>query len=279
MMGNNSPSLPVEILALAEKIKSSSKYRNYAFLDDTLLDVLSEEHRKGGNISSVEKRAKRKIHNITALYLGDPDYTDAARKIQNASKIPNSDGLLSVVRDIMGTHLSTRERLDFLEEIYTWVFSITGQPTTIMDLACGLHPLSFPWMGLPDSTLYHAYDIHKERIEFLNQFQSAIGIEPLSELLDVISTPPTIKADVVFILKEIHRFEQRKRGCSLNLLEKLNSKFIVASFPVRNEQSGHKFSESYHRFFTKIISPKSWEISETTIGNEMFFLIDKGSSQ
>ena len=33
-----------------------------------------------------------------------------------------------------------------------------------LDLACGLNPLSLPWMGLNDEATYHVYDIDAERI-------------------------------------------------------------------------------------------------------------------
>ena len=68
----------------------------------------------------------------------------------------------------------------FPDNFYQTIFHQTGLPSSLHDLACGLHPLSFPWMGLPLTTLYYAYDIIQPRIDFINHFFSKIGISPMA---------------------------------------------------------------------------------------------------
>ena len=46
----------------------------------------------------------------------------------------------------------------------------TNASDRVLDLACGLHPLAFPWMGLPLTTQYYAYDIHQPRVDLIGHF-------------------------------------------------------------------------------------------------------------
>src|SRR3989344_2984074 len=45
------------------------------------------------------------------------------------------------------SHRSTSERLQFYGNIYRFILSITGKPNKVLDLACGLNPLSYKLIG------------------------------------------------------------------------------------------------------------------------------------
>jgi len=50
-------------------------------------------------------------------------------------------------RKLLATHKSSMERLSFYPDLYEKLFAITGKPDSILDIACGLNPLSFVYMG------------------------------------------------------------------------------------------------------------------------------------
>ncbi len=106
-----------------------------------------------------------------ALYLGDPDYAHLTAKLDCLlNPTLDSSELRAICLEALKAHASMAERIPEQETIYQRLFAATGQPGTIVDLACALHPLAFPWMGLPLTTAYYAYDIIQPRVDFINHF-------------------------------------------------------------------------------------------------------------
>jgi len=267
----------IDIDELVDGILKSPKYRSLDICEDTVRDLMIQELgnylKKGQAIDSVRK----KLHNVIAGYLGNPDYNESSKLLNAAFNSQNRDSIRNTCAQIMQAHVSTRERLPYLESIYSNIYNLTGKPDSILDLACGLHPLSFPWMELPTSVQYYAYDILKSRINFINQYFLLEGLPLLAQLCDVLVSPPPIKADVAFLFKEIHRFEQRHPGSTLFLIDRLKVRNIIISLPTHSIHSNLDFTKSYHRMFEKIFATRSWPVKEFGVNNEMFFIIDKGN--
>lgn len=51
----------------------------------------------------------------------------------------------SVVRSVLLGHASTRERLDSLPSFYSQLRNLAGEVETMLDVGCGVHPLTFPF--------------------------------------------------------------------------------------------------------------------------------------
>jgi 16S rRNA (guanine(1405)-N(7))-methyltransferase len=266
---------PDSVELFVQTFLQSAKYRNYPILEETIRDVYIKELEKNSEVNEAQKKARKILHNITALYLGDPDYTKAIQDLRVLKSQNNMDKFMDKCLEIMSTHSSTRERLPYLIQIYESIFSLTGKPHSISDLACGLNPLSFLWMGLGSDLQYFAFDIYINRVNFLNDFFQLIGLKPNSEARDIIISLPDQTTDIALILKEVHRFEQRRKGISSDLINKIKSKFVVVSFPVQSLTSRHSLESSYRNLFLKLTSDHPWRMSEFIIGNELFFVINK----
>jgi len=78
---------------------------------------------------------RKKLHNIVAPYLGDPDYPLAAKTLEDAFQPGDSQAVKAACARLLATHASTLERLKILDEFYPRLFSLTGSPKTILDLA------------------------------------------------------------------------------------------------------------------------------------------------
>ena len=52
--------------------------------------------------------------------------------------------LQKITKSILDTHSSTRERLPFYEKMYAKIWKITGKPSSILDLGCGI--ILFPFL-------------------------------------------------------------------------------------------------------------------------------------
>jgi 16S rRNA (guanine(1405)-N(7))-methyltransferase len=131
-------------------------------------------------------------------------------------------------------HTSTKERITILEKFYEFIFNVTGQPKSVIDVACGLNPLTLPWMGLEETAQYFAYDIDENTIDFINKYLKLTGLKSMALVQDVIAQPPTVEADVALLLKTIPCLEQQEKVCSVRLMEALQAKHIVISFPVKS---------------------------------------------
>ena len=258
---------------IVNSIKDSKKYR-YTNIE-TIRELVKSElgHYKTGK--KIEKAVRKRLHNIMAPFLGDPDYDSAASDLTRAFQSANQETIKETCKRIMACHLSTHERLSILEQFYTKIFSVTGQPNTILDIACSLNPLSFPWMELPDNIEYYAYDIHEKRINFINTYFSLQGLPTLAKVQDMSFHFPQETADVALFLKELPRFERNYGKISLALLDALRVRYLVVTFPTCSIRGNRVLTKHYRDFFYRLISRKGWSVTEIEFESELIFCVDK----
>ena len=264
-----------EIEAALAAILRSSKYRGLDLCEETIRDLLRAELPVRRRPAEAIHAVRNKLHNIVAAYLGDPDYDVAAAQLAAAFQDPAPAAVRGVCAQIMAAHASTRERLAILHDFYPRIFAHTAAPRSLLDLACGLNPLSFPWMDLPAATRYHAYDIRPRRIALINHYFALQGLEPLAKTQDILAQPPAEPADLALILKEVHRFEQRQRGCTAALLDALRVRYVVVSFPSVSLSGRQDLAASYRGLLAKIIRGRAWRVEELRFEGEIVFCIDK----
>ena len=263
------------IQELVTEVLNSKKYRKAGLNPATVADLIRQEALKHPSTKTALKAVKRKLHNIVAPYLGEPDYANLSKRltlIQETSL--DSQPLRSYCQAVLAQHASTAERIPMMVDFYAQLFEVTGMPNTILDLACGLHPLAFPWMGLPTTVHYHAYDIIQPRVDFINLFFSKIGLAPLAENRDILLSPPTMQADLALFFKEAHRFEKRQPGCNRAFWESLNVDTLAVSLPTQNLSGTHSLLE-VHRNLVQAYLPENRHVRELSFHNEMIFLIER----
>ena len=260
--------------AVVVAIKQSRKYRDTS--EETIRQLAVEaviEHKKS---KPAEKAVRKRLHSIMAPYLGDPDYA-AARRLLTDSFVGGDEKVIrAACRDLMYTHLSTRERLPILDTFYRDIFAVTGPPRRLLDIACGLNPLAFPWMGLPAvGTDFIAYDIHEPRVDFLNHSFILQGLPPLAFVKDVAVGAPAESGDVALFLKEMPRFERNYAGHGRNLLNAIDARWLVVSFPTISTHGGRNLTNRYREFFHQIIDGSGWPVTELLFDTELVFCAEK----
>jgi len=264
-----------DIDSVVESIRQSKKYRDVEICEDTIRDLLARELERPQKRGDAIKAAKKRLHHVMAPYLGNPDYDRCSREVETAFQARDPDALKKRCARIMAAHASTRERLPILDRFHAAIFAETGAPRSLLDLACGLHPLSFPWMGLPSSTRYFAYDIHRQRVDFLNRYFSRQGLTPGAAMQDIVVHPPQQEADLALLFKEVHRLESRRRGCTAPLLDALRVRHLAISLPTRNLTGRRSLLDKYRRLFYDIIAGRSWPVAEIVFENEIVFCVEK----
>jgi 16S rRNA (guanine(1405)-N(7))-methyltransferase len=264
-----------EVKEITSRILSSRKYKGLDLPEDTVLDLINQSAKKARNSRDVEKIVRQKLHNIIAPYLESLNYEAAVLDLQS---IPPSDkaSIDHFSLRMLESHSSTRERIPILTDFYKKIFSFTGTPGQILDLACGFNPFAIPWMDLPLETTYRAYDMHQPRIDFINGYLTRIDRLPLAEKRDILVNPPKEDADVAFFFKEAHRFEQRQHGCNRAFWESLNVRYLLVSLPAANLTGSRSMLEGQRILVERTLKGLPWIVHEIIFGTEIVFCIDKG---
>ncbi len=263
------------VQAVVAAVKQSKKYRDTG--EETIRQLAVEAVQEHKKAKPAEKAVRRRLHSIMAPYLGDPDYTAAGQLLTDVFVAGDEATIRSACRDLMYTHLSTRERLPILDTFYRDIFAVTGPPRRLLDIACGLNPLAFPWMGLPAAgTDFIAYDIHEPRVDFLNHYFMLQGLPPLAYVKDVAVGAPAEAGDVALFLKEMPRFERNYPGHGRALLAALDCRWLVVSFPTISTHGGRNLTNRYREFFHQLIDGSGWPVTELLFDTELVFCAEKG---
>jgi 16S rRNA (guanine(1405)-N(7))-methyltransferase len=238
--------------------------------------IAAQEWARRRALKPAVKATKAKLHQVWGAYEAPVDYARELDALRAAYAGEGVEGVRSACRRLLGLHASTRERLPILEGFYTRIYARTGKPRALLDLACGLNPLSVPWMDLPSGTSYHAYDIDGERTVFLGRVIELMGFSGGARLQDVLVDPPTGGADVALLLKSVPCLEQQQRGGTLALLDALDVAHVVVSYPVHT--LGRRrvgMPEHYARAFDDMLAARSWGVARLDFRSELVYVVDK----
>ncbi|MCY4081288.1 MAG: hypothetical protein OXF54_13685 [Caldilineaceae bacterium] len=265
-------------------ILTARKYRSIH--PGLVRDIAAAELAKGRSIKEAVKAAKSQLHQSAGAYIRrNLDYDDALRQLQTAVTAAKrtSDGDLStdptvrtLLRRLMSAHASTHERLPILDTLYPQLFQRLPPVTSVLDIACGLHPLSRPWMPLPNDVPYFSYDIYSDQIDFLNRFFTTMGYAGTAaqrNALNGINTPP---ADVAFLLKTLPCLEQIETGASERLLHQIDAPILIVSFPnhtlARRKQG---MAQHYKTGFLSQIKKAGWQADSLFYPSELIYIVQK----
>jgi 16S rRNA (guanine(1405)-N(7))-methyltransferase len=181
--------------------------------------------------------------------------------------------------ELLKSNRSTKERLEIYPELYSELFKITGKPKSIVDLGCGLNPLSFSYMNLQKSVKYLVYDINDSDKDITNNFFEKEGINGKAEILDLskienIKTLPN--ADVCFMFKLLDVLEKKGHKYSEEIITELIKKynFIVVSFS-KLTVSGRPMNFPYRGWIERMLDRLNIRYTKLDFPNEFFYVISK----
>lgn len=196
------------------------------------------------------------------------------RSLKNALKTRKLKKTFEEHKEILRTHVSTKERLPYYDEVYSKIFEYI-KPKSILDLACGLNPISYPYMKLKD-VYYVASELTKEDCNFLKEYFFLIKIKHQVVQLDLLKDYEklkNIKVDLCFLLKTLDSLEKIKRNISKELLDNINADYIIVSFSIKS-LSGKKTIRE-RGWFYRILRELKLSYETFEIENELFFIIKK----
>lgn len=184
--------------------------------------------KKGLSEKNLNKELKKELYEIHSNYYKNFNYNKAISELKKSTSKETHEKLLKKYDP---------NRFIVLKDLYEKIFKITGKPKVLIDLACGLNPLTLPWMNLDQNCKYYCYDLEQNLIDFLNDYFKIIKKDYNAFLCDALTSPPIIKSDVCLLFKSTTCFEWQKPGNTMELLEKLNTNYIVISVMLRGEKN------------------------------------------
>jgi 16S rRNA (guanine(1405)-N(7))-methyltransferase len=260
---------------LIEAVQASSKYRSIS--SDFVSYIGTQELARRHNLKEAIKATKNKLHQVGGAYQDStPRYAAWLYEMKQAIKQGDRDRVRDVCRSIMGHHSSTRERLPLLEQFYSTILADLPPLNSVIDVACGLHPLAIPWMPLAEDSVYYAYDMYVDMMDFLNEGMSLLQVHGYTQACDVIRYCPTQRVDLAFLLKTLPCLEQVDKSAGLRLLEMINADHLVVSFPTHSLGGSRKgMVTNYEARFNELVTNKHWSIRRFSFATELVFLIRK----
>lgn len=259
------------------------KYR--AINPDLARRVGAIELAKAASVKDAVKATRSRLHQVAGAYLDAPRYDAWLAELREGLAQGREMGLRAL-RRVMGRHASTRERLPDLDQFYPRALGGDRSVKRVLDLACGLNPLTLPWLALDDGAEYLGCDIYSDLAEFVNtvftlpDMSNLIGhIHVRAENRDILSDPPGANVDLVLLLKAIPCLEQADREAGARLLNAIRAPRILVSYPLRtlggrSVGMAFHYDEAFHALLARV-GGASWRVTRQLFSAEITYLIER----
>jgi len=261
-----------ELDALVCAVLESAKNRHVA--PNVVRQIGEIEICNQKNLKSAIKETKNRLHQAAGAYIEKAPNYDRWRVELNAA--PNEAAIRDLSFVWMQSHSSTRERLPFIENFYRTSLESLGKISSVMDIACGLNPLSISWMGLGEGTRYAAFDLYDDMTGFLLDYFRAVAVDGCAWAYNCAAAPPEQAADLALVLKFLPVLEQFEKGSTLEWLKRINAPALLISFPTRSlGGKGKGMAQNYEARFMDTIDSENWNIEKHEFPNELCFLVKR----
>ena len=265
-------------IELEKIIASVQKNYRYAAMDKSLVESVARDVlKKGFSVKETVKRTRAKLHQVGGAYqerkIPYPDLLSQLAELPSDFHDPE-------VKEFCGKtlqfHRSTKERLFLLDTLYEDIFTQLPPVNSILDLACGLNPLTLPWMPVAEDATYFSCDVYPEMMNFVNAFMSHFSLPGHAFTCDLIQSVPQHEVDLALVFKTIPCLEQIDKSIGTRLLNQLNAKAVLVSFPVRSLSGRAKdMPRYYEEHFTEMLSQTVWKMEKISTIDELFFMLKK----
>ena len=261
-----------ELELVVERVATSRRYRH---VDPGLLRRLAgEELSRARTREEAVKRVKRRLHQAVGAFARGTAPIDSLR---DAWRGDLADAAFrEACATAMRAHASTAERVPHLGSFYRSIWEVTGTPTTLLDLGCGLGPLALPWMGLgPDATLV-AVDVDGNALATVEAFLDLVGQPHRTLERDLCAVAPDEPADVALLLKLVTTLDRQDPDAAARLIGALRTRLAVVSFTRRSLGGrSHGMERTYRARLERLARDvNAREVHEASVANELVFVLE-----
>jgi 16S rRNA (guanine(1405)-N(7))-methyltransferase len=240
-------------------------------------NVARQEAKKQRSLAETIKATKSKLHQVSGAYLNrGAHYADWLKMLRAAAATGDQEHIRAVCSTIMHAHASTRERLPILETLYQETLGSLGPVRSVLDLGCGLNPLALPWMPLAPDAVYYSCDMDAQLVAFITDVLGMLGQPGKAEVCNLLEGAPAQVADVALALKLLPCLEQLDKTASPRLLESIQARHLLVSFPVQSLGGRSKgMRANYEARFQELLAQTPWEARRFAFRSELAFVMTK----
>jgi len=175
------------------------------------------------------------------------------------------------LREVYGAFRSIKEKREL--EFYKKIF-YEFKPKTVLDLGCGLEPLDYAKIYNAE---YYCLDINKEEIKRINEFFKQDNISGKAFVFNLVdeNLGKLPNVDLCLILKALESLEAVKKNFSRELLSKIKSKVIIASFSKIALGKKARIKKAGRSWLRKILKKLNYNYEIRDYKDEIMFIIKK----
>lgn len=245
------------------------------FLDNNVNHMKKLNNPKAKEYKELVKYVRMKCHDIFEIFQTKASNKDRLKMIENLEDLSLDSHI-----EILNTHLSTKERVDFYTEVYKEISNRIGKFNTILDIGCGYNPLAIPFLKTSiDELKYYASDLSQEDLDVIQRYFIQIGLIQgetfrcnLVKEYELLENYP---ADVCFAFKLFDVLETQKKNISYKIIEKIKCNWLIASFPLNNIKQEKMAREKVH-YFERMLTNMELSFDSFEINNEIFYIVKNG---
>ena len=238
----------------------------------------SETHevQKSKEFKKLIKEVRARLRDLFSVF-----YESNFENSGNLIKKLTSENMDEISFEILKLHRSSNERLRYYEEIYDNIAKLTKlKPKLILDLACGYNPFSYSFIieSFDCSPEYVCCDLSDKDITLFNIFFKKVGINARAFYCDLTANREiltNINADICFLFKALDSLETVSKYISETILQEINTKYFVVSFPTKSIGGNKQINPSKRTWFYKLLEKLEYSYEEFSIHNELFLVICK----
>jgi hypothetical protein len=243
--------------SIAEKLRQSeySKFKR------------SKEH------EAIIKEIRAQLREVYGVFI-QKNYKKRFGLLEELEKMPS----LETHNKILTLHKSSKERLPYYPVVYKKIFAITGIPRKIIDFACGLNPLSYPYLECKPE--YLACDLAEKDLEFIQAYFDIMKIKGVTQRIDLIKDHNKLAdlskdCDVAFLFKTLDSLETVQWNISERILAQIKARFMVVSFATKSLGGKKTIRKEKRSWFERLVSKLKYGFESFEIPGEIFYIITK----
>ncbi|MBN1645179.1 hypothetical protein JW851_04055 [Candidatus Woesearchaeota archaeon] len=249
------------VLSIAKKILEQN---------DKLKRAVQEKRIRSKEYKEVIKKAREKLRLEYGMFSeGLEEREEILKDIKHAKEKKE------LINKLFLTHQPTKERISIYPFIYQKIFKTTGKPKAILDLGCGMNPVSYPYMKV--KATYYASELNKNDCEFLENYFKIMKIKGRAFALDL-KNPNLLKkipfVDICFLFKVLDTIEKKGHKLAEEIIKTVKSKWRIVSFAT-HKLGGKPMKHSYRGWLERMLERLGYEYKIIKERNEIFYLIKK----
>lgn len=168
------------------------------------------------------------------------------------------------------SHKSSKDRIKIYPILYQEIFKITGKPKSILDLACGLNPLSYKYLGCKPE--YIASELSIKDCENIQAYFDKNKIDGKTIPLDLTQDNEYPNVDVTFLFAAFDTVEENGHKLAEKIIKSLKSKYVVVSFSTKTI-SNRKMNYPQRGWIERMLKRIEKSYVKLSYPNEIFYVI------